>query len=65
MNDAERLIAAHEKLQAAYDSLLTLRGDALLGAGPDTCVQIGMALGTLTAAKALVGRDIDMHRKLA
>lgn len=48
----------HAVLQKALDDLLTLYGQ-VDGLSPDTCLAIGYAMGTLSKAKALVGRDID------
>jgi diacylglycerol kinase family enzyme len=49
----------HAILQAAFDSMATVHGNVPNGTGNDTAIAVGYALGSLSKAKALVGRDID------
>lgn len=53
----------HEILFTAYASVAELRGRCEL-VSSDTGFAIGMVLGTIGQAKALVGRDIDQARKM-
>ena len=57
--DGMTLTELHELLQAAFDSLATVHGHVPDGAGTDTALAVGYALGAISKAKALVGRDID------
>lgn len=50
--------AAHAVLNKAFDTILTCR-PALSGVSPDTAFAIGEALGAISKARALLGRDID------
>jgi hypothetical protein len=50
--------AAHSVLVKAFDTLLTCR-PMMHGVSPDTAFAIGEALGALSKARALLGRDID------
>jgi hypothetical protein len=56
------LAAIHATLQRAYDEVATLYRN-VDGVSPDTAFAIGEALGVLSKAKALVGRDIDQARE--
>jgi hypothetical protein len=57
----EILKAAHGHMLAAFDELAKTFGQAgLLNA--DTAFACGEALGIISKAKALVGRDIDARR---
>ena len=49
----------HTILQAAFDAIATSMGNVPDGASPDTALAVGYALGSVSKAKALVGRDID------
>lgn len=49
----------HAILQSAFDALDAVRGGMPDGAGTDTAHAVGLAQGTISKAKALVGRDID------
>lgn len=52
------LEVAHATLEAAYLTVLSLRGQ-LEHASTDTIFAIGEAAGLIAKAKALLGRDID------
>jgi hypothetical protein len=52
----------HARLQAAFDSLETVRGNVPGRAGRDTLIAVAEARVTIGKAKALVGRDIDDAR---
>lgn len=49
----------HALLQSAFDALAEVRGNVPHGVREDTAMAVGYALGTISKAKALVGRDID------
>jgi hypothetical protein len=55
----------HQTLQAAFDQIHKLTKEDLNGISTDTIMAIGYALGCVSKAKALVGRDIDDEKRLA
>ena len=54
----DRLKAVHGKLRTALHEVLETK-DMLDGASTDTLLAIGEALGIISKAKGLLGRDID------
>lgn len=52
----------HTILQTAFDALGAVHGSVPDGVSPDTALALGYALGTISKAKAMVGRDIDQER---
>lgn len=54
------LKAAHAKLHAMVEEIHRLNAQGLLdGASMDTIFAVGEAMGVISKAKALLGRDID------
>jgi len=53
------LTEIHAVLQQAYDDVAKLHGNLPDDTRPDSAFAIGEALGQLSKAKALIGRDID------
>jgi hypothetical protein len=51
----------HQILQTAFDTVAVVSGDVPDDLSPDSAFAVGAALGTLSKAKALVGRDIDQE----
>lgn len=49
----------HAILQTAFDAVAVVHGNVPDGASSDTALAVGYALGSISKAKALVGRDID------
>jgi hypothetical protein len=57
------LTEVHAVLQQAFHDVRALHGELGSDVSPDTAFAIGEALGVISRAKALVGRDIDDGRK--
>lgn len=57
MNSVD-LIRAHEGLREALQRVLAIRS-LLNDASSDTCLAVGEAMGIISKAKGLLGRDID------
>lgn len=55
----------HAVLFEAWEQITALRGRCEFLISTDTAFALGLALGTIGQAKALVGRDIDQARKSA
>ena len=49
----------HAILNEPFAALAAVHGNVPEGAGADTALAVGYALGNIAKAKALVGRDID------
>lgn len=49
----------HAILQSAFDVLAGVLDNVPDGTSSDTALAVGYTLGTISRAKALVGRDID------
>jgi hypothetical protein len=53
----------HAVLQQAFADVAALHGQMPDGIGVDTAFAIGEALGVISKAKSLVGRDVDDHEQ--
>jgi hypothetical protein len=60
MTEMKTLVHVHETLRQAFEKVLGLsEGEWPDGLSQDSVFAIGEAIGILSKAKALVGRDID------
>jgi hypothetical protein len=58
------LCELHTILQTAFDALAAVQDDMPDGVSLDTVFALGNALGSISQAKALVGRDIDQQPRV-
>jgi hypothetical protein len=66
-NDIAALEAIHARLRATHDEVLDLvySESALHTMSTDTAAALGYAVGCISKAKALLGRDIDDRKRHA